>query len=133
LGAGLVRLIVPSLRARVTLGAFPLQRLLVVLVARTWLSPTGAGGADDELGRQDGTDVLAGYACLNNQLQCQILIPGLQQRTATGSTGANQFARSRADTRRRHAGSRDRLRQRLWLRGDAMGMSKPQAAIPPWR
>jgi hypothetical protein len=28
---------------------------------------------------------------LNNQLQRQILSPGLQQRTATGSTGANQF------------------------------------------
>jgi hypothetical protein len=33
---------VPSLRARVTPGAFPLQRLLVVLVAGTWLSPIGA-------------------------------------------------------------------------------------------
>jgi autotransporter-associated beta strand protein len=36
-------------------------------------------------------DALAGYAYSNNQLQRQILIPGLQQRTATGSTGANQF------------------------------------------
>ena len=36
-------------------------------------------------------DALAGYAWFNNQLQRQILIPGLQQRTATGSTGANQF------------------------------------------
>jgi fibronectin-binding autotransporter adhesin len=36
-------------------------------------------------------DALAGYAYFNNQLQRQILIPGLQQRTATGSTGANQF------------------------------------------
>ena len=36
-------------------------------------------------------DALAGYAYYNNQLQRQILIPGLQQRTATGSTGANQF------------------------------------------
>jgi fibronectin-binding autotransporter adhesin len=36
-------------------------------------------------------DALAGYATFNNQLQRQILIPGLQQRTATGSTGANQF------------------------------------------
>ncbi len=36
-------------------------------------------------------DALAGYAYLNNQLQRQILIPGLQQRTASGSTGANQF------------------------------------------
>ena len=36
-------------------------------------------------------DVLAGYAYYGNQLQRQILIPGLQQRTATGSTGANQF------------------------------------------
>jgi hypothetical protein len=31
-----------SLRARVTLGAFPLPRLLVVFLARTWLSPIGA-------------------------------------------------------------------------------------------
>ena len=36
-------------------------------------------------------DALAGYAYFNNQLQRQILIPGLQQRTATGTTGANQF------------------------------------------
>jgi fibronectin-binding autotransporter adhesin len=36
-------------------------------------------------------DALAGYGYYNNQLQRQILIPGLQQRTATGSTGANQF------------------------------------------
>jgi autotransporter-associated beta strand protein len=36
-------------------------------------------------------DALAGYAYSSNQLQRQILIPGLQQRTATGSTGANQF------------------------------------------
>jgi outer membrane autotransporter protein len=37
------------------------------------------------------TDVLAGYAYSSNQLQRQILIPGLQARTANGSTGANQF------------------------------------------
>jgi outer membrane autotransporter protein len=36
-------------------------------------------------------DALAGYAYYSNQLQRQILIPGLQQRTASGSTGANQF------------------------------------------
>ena len=36
-------------------------------------------------------DALAGYGYYSNQLQRQILIPGLQQRTATGATGANQF------------------------------------------
>jgi outer membrane autotransporter protein len=36
-------------------------------------------------------DLLAGYAYSNNQLQRQIAIPGLQARTANGSTGANQF------------------------------------------
>ena len=36
-------------------------------------------------------DALVGYAYLNNQMQRQIQIPGLQQRTANGSTGANQF------------------------------------------
>jgi outer membrane autotransporter protein len=36
-------------------------------------------------------DALAGYAYFNNQLQRQIVIAGLQPRTATGSTGANQF------------------------------------------
>jgi outer membrane autotransporter protein len=43
--------------------------------------------------RQSGfyLDALARYAYFNNQLQRQILIPGLRQRTATGSTGANQF------------------------------------------
>jgi fibronectin-binding autotransporter adhesin len=36
-------------------------------------------------------DALAGYAYSNNQQQRQIAIPGLQPRTAIGSTGANQF------------------------------------------
>ncbi|MFZ5783588.1 MAG: autotransporter domain-containing protein [Pseudomonadota bacterium] len=36
-------------------------------------------------------DALAGYAYSNNQQQRQIVIPGLQPRTASGSTGANQF------------------------------------------
>jgi outer membrane autotransporter protein len=36
-------------------------------------------------------DALAGYAYSNNRLQRQIIIPGLQPRTANGSTGANQF------------------------------------------
>ena len=36
-------------------------------------------------------DALVGYAYLNNQMQRQIQIPGLQPRTAKGSTGANQF------------------------------------------
>ena len=37
------------------------------------------------------TDALAGYAYSGNQMQRQIMIPGLQPRTANGSTGANQF------------------------------------------
>ena len=36
-------------------------------------------------------DALAGYAWSGNQMQRQIMIPGLQPRTANGSTGANQF------------------------------------------
>jgi outer membrane autotransporter protein len=36
-------------------------------------------------------DALVGYAYFNNQMQRQIQIPGLQPRTANGSTGANQF------------------------------------------
>jgi autotransporter-associated beta strand protein len=36
-------------------------------------------------------DALAGYAYSANQMQRQIVIPGLQPRTANGSTGANQF------------------------------------------
>ena len=36
-------------------------------------------------------DALAGYAWSGNQMQRQIVIPGLQPRTANGSTGANQF------------------------------------------
>jgi autotransporter-associated beta strand protein len=55
-------------------------------------------------------DALAGYAYFNNQLQRQILIPGLQQRTATGSTGANPVprpGRGRLQGRRLRAGRRD--------------------------
>jgi fibronectin-binding autotransporter adhesin len=36
-------------------------------------------------------DALAGYARSTNQLERQIVIPNLQPRTASGSTGANQF------------------------------------------
>ncbi|HZX82722.1 MAG TPA: autotransporter domain-containing protein, partial [Reyranella sp.] len=36
-------------------------------------------------------DLLAGYAYANNQLQRQIMVPNLQPRTASGSTGVNQF------------------------------------------
>ena len=36
-------------------------------------------------------DLLAGYGYANNQMQRQIVIPNLQPRTASGSTGANQF------------------------------------------
>jgi autotransporter-associated beta strand protein len=36
-------------------------------------------------------DLLAGYAYSSNQLQRQVTVPGLQPRTANGSTGANQF------------------------------------------
>jgi uncharacterized protein YhjY with autotransporter beta-barrel domain len=36
-------------------------------------------------------DALAGYAHYSNQLQRGIVIPGLQPRTASGTTGANQF------------------------------------------
>ncbi|WP_421996224.1 autotransporter-associated beta strand repeat-containing protein [Reyranella sp.] len=36
-------------------------------------------------------DLLAGYAYANNRMQRQLSIPGLQPRTANGSTGANQF------------------------------------------
>ncbi|WP_422002082.1 autotransporter outer membrane beta-barrel domain-containing protein [Reyranella sp.] len=35
-------------------------------------------------------DALAGYAYVGNQMQRQIQVPGLQARTANGSTGANQ-------------------------------------------
>ena len=36
-------------------------------------------------------DALAGYAYYDNQVHRQIMIPGLDQRTASGNTGANQF------------------------------------------
>jgi outer membrane autotransporter protein len=42
-------------------------------------------------------DALAGYAYFYNQLQRQIVIPGLQPRTASGAAGANQ-ALSRIET-----------------------------------
>ena len=55
-------------------------------------------------------DALAGYAYFNNQLQRQILIPGLQQRTATGTYGRKPVPRpdrgrlqaGRLRPRRRH-------------------------------
>ena len=52
-----------------------------------------AYGSFTPMGTQSGfyADALAGYAWSGNQMQRQILIPGLQPRTANGSTGANQF------------------------------------------
>ena len=52
-----------------------------------------AYGSFTPMGTQAGfyADALAGYAYSNNQMQRQIIIPGLQPRTANGSTGANQF------------------------------------------
>ena len=52
-----------------------------------------AYGSFTPMGQGTGfyADALAGYAYFNNQMQRQIQIPGLQPRTASGSTGANQF------------------------------------------
>ncbi len=55
----------------------------VSVVAYGSFTPMGRGGFY--------TDALAGYAWSGNQMQRQIMIPGLQPRTANGSTGANQF------------------------------------------
>ena len=55
-------------------------------------------------------DALAGYAYFNNQLQRQILIPGLQQRTANGSDRRQPVprpGRGRLQARRLRAGCRD--------------------------
>jgi|FEC22Drversion2_1045045.scaffolds.fasta_scaffold00717_15 autotransporter-associated beta strand protein len=52
-----------------------------------------AYGSFTPLGTLGGAyvDALAGYAYSNNQVQRQLMIPGLQPRTSSGSTGANQF------------------------------------------
>ncbi len=75
-------------------------------------------------------DALAGYAYSNNQLQRQISIPGLQPRTANGSTGANQFLgqveigyKVRRMRRRRRASRRS---------GASRSSSVNQAAFTEW-
>ncbi len=92
-------------------------------------------------------DALAGYAYFNNQLQRQILIPGLQQRTATGcdrcqpvprpDRGRLQGRHLRAGDRppsRRSAASRSRARRRTRSRSRARSRSTSTSrSRPPTR
>jgi len=89
--AGLDRLVVPSLRAGVTAG---------YTTGTQWVGGFDGRGTSDTF--QAGLyanysagkvylDGLAGYAYSYNQMWRNIAVPGLQQRTAQGQTGANQF------------------------------------------
>jgi uncharacterized protein with beta-barrel porin domain len=89
--AGLDRLVTDSLRVGVTTG---------YSTGTQWVSGFSGQGRTDtfQVGLYGGyaqgpvyADALAGYAYSGNQMWRQILIPGLQQRTALGQTGANQW------------------------------------------
>ena len=60
-------------------------------LGRGWTNSVGVMAYGSFLGGAFYADALAGYAYSNNQLQRQIMIPGLQPRMANGGTGANQF------------------------------------------
>ena len=88
----------PRLPARPALPGRHRRRLYAWLAVGEFLPgpglvPTRSASRPTARSRKAGfyVDALAGYAYYNNQLQRQIMIPGLDQRTATGSTGANQF------------------------------------------
>ena len=89
--AGLDRLVAPTLRVGVTAG---------YTTGSQWvggfdgLGPTDTFQAGLYGGYSQGPvylDGIAGYAYSYNQMWRNIAIPGLQQRTAQGQTGANQF------------------------------------------
>jgi uncharacterized protein with beta-barrel porin domain len=89
--AGLDRLVAPGVRVGVTTG---------YTTGTQWTSGfSGNGTTDTFLAGLYGNyragkvyaDAVAGYAYSYNQMWRQIFIPGLQQRTAQGRTGANQF------------------------------------------
>jgi outer membrane autotransporter protein len=89
--AGLDRLVAPGLRVGVTTG---------YTTGTQWTSGfTGTGMTDTFLAGLYGgyrmdkvyADAVVGYAYSYNQMWRQIFIPGLQQRTAQGRTGANQW------------------------------------------
>jgi uncharacterized protein with beta-barrel porin domain len=89
--AGLDRMVAPGLRIGVTSG---------YTTGTQWTSGfTGAGMTDTFLAGLYGgyrmdkvyADAVLGYAYSYNQMWRQIIIPGLQQRTAQGRTGANQW------------------------------------------
>ncbi len=60
------------------------------LMGRGWTDNVSVSGYGSFTQGPIYVDALAGYAYSNNQMQRQIMIPGLQPRTANGSTGANQ-------------------------------------------
>ena len=105
--AGLDRLVAPGFRVGVTTG---------YTTGTQWVSGfTGKGMTDSFLAglyggykrRQGLRRRRAGYAYSYNQMWRQITIPGLQQRTAQGRTGANQFygqIERRLSLRHRHRG-----------------------------
>ncbi|CAN5878676.1 autotransporter domain-containing protein [soil metagenome] len=89
--AGLDRLVAPNFRAGVTAG---------YTTGSQWVGGFNGKGTTDTF--QTGlygnysqgpvyADAIAGYAYSYNQMWRGISIPGLQQRTARGATGANQF------------------------------------------
>jgi autotransporter-associated beta strand protein len=89
--AGLDRMVVPSLRVGVTTG---------YTTGTQWTQGFSGNGATDTFlaGLYGGyrmdkvyADAVFGYGYSYNQMWRQILIPGLQPRTAQGSSGANQW------------------------------------------
>jgi outer membrane autotransporter protein len=89
--AGLDRFVVPSLRVGVTAG---------YTTGTQWVSGFDGRGTSDTFlaglyaNYSEGkvyVDGLAAYAYSYNQMWRNIAVPGLQQRTAQGQTGANQF------------------------------------------
>jgi outer membrane autotransporter protein len=66
-------------------------QLVDSFMGKGWLSSVSVAACGSFAQGAFYIDALAGYVYSNNQMQRQLSIPGLQQRTANGSTGANQF------------------------------------------
>ena len=89
--AGLDRLITPSTRLGVTAGYTSGTQWVSGFAGQSRSDTFNVGLYGNYAQDKVYADALVGYAYSGNQMWRQILIPGLQPRTALGQTGANQW------------------------------------------
>ncbi|MFZ5780337.1 MAG: autotransporter domain-containing protein [Pseudomonadota bacterium] len=88
--AGLDYRVDPRFLAGLGIGYLAGNQWVDGFTGRGWTSTVAVSAYGSFMQGAFYVDALAGYAYSNNQMQRQITIAGLQPRTASGSTGANQ-------------------------------------------